>query len=165
MKTIMKNHAHEDEKNPHVDYAASPTRKLKSAKMKGTEASLEATCSSSPIARMKSFPPGSDGDCAHKHSQMKASNPNLFTRFPYRPSLMTLLRRVETRPADEVGHKSVGIDPALVYASFQQHWSPAVNLPVLSIVGACNTNISPPHFRRMNYEYGNVSVLASTRLC
>ncbi len=162
MMTIMKNHAHEDEKNPHVDYADGPTRKLKSAKMKGKEASLEATCSSSPIARMKRFPLGSDGDCAHMHSQMKASHPHLFTRFPYRPSLMTLLRRVETRPADEVGHKSVGNDPALVYASFQQHWSPAVNLPVLSIVGACNTNISPPHFRRLNYEYGNISVLAST---
>ncbi len=128
--------------------------------MKGTiEEDLNLSSTISPIARTNAGP---DHLCAHEHSFMKASNPVLFTRFPYRHSLMTLLRCVETRSADAVATKYSGRDPVLAYASFQSHWSPEVNLPVLTIVGACNTNIAPPFFRRLSFEYGQITIMASS---
>lgn len=156
INSIQKTHIHEDSKNPPLQ--SDVDQKLTPAKIKGNRCKLDFTSSSSPIARTT----GPDADCAHLHSSMKATPPVIFMRFPYRHSLMTLLRRVETHPVDMTGMSRNSMDPVVAYASFQSHWCPTINMPVLTIVGACNTNISPPIFRRRTYEYGSIMVMATT---
>jgi len=74
---------------------------------------------------------------------------------------MTLLRRVQTKPCDTAG-LNTNLDPPLVYAGYQNHWHPAINIPVLTIVGACNSNISRPFFSRFQYGYGHLEFHIST---
>ena len=99
--------------------------------------------------------------CTHDYSVMTTSHPNSFIRFPYRPAVMTLLRQVETYEVDIVATEH-GSDKPRVYASFQNHWSPNINVPVLSLVGACNTVLSPPTFRRRKFDWATVTIMAST---
>lgn len=100
-------------------------------------------------------------ECVHQGTSCPPSDPHVFVRLPYRPSIMTLLRRVHTRPCDTAG-LNTNLDPPLVYATFQNHWHPAINIPVLTVVGACNTNISRPFFSRFQFGYGHVEFHVST---
>jgi len=93
---------------------------------------------------------------------MKPAEPVTFIRFPYRPSVMTLLRQVKTTPTDSVASSYSNPDPPRVYASYQNNWNKTLDVPVLSIVGACNTNISPPIFRRDDFQFGTITVMATT---
>jgi len=156
----QKTHVYKDAKNPSSDWDDDEPR-LKSAKIKGKTPRLEYTTDVSPISSTA----GTIQQCAHTHSYMKASHPIMFIRFPYRPSLMTLLRQAIGQPIDSIGNSYTLQDPVKVYASFQNHWNPAVDLPVLTIVGACNTNISPPILTRKSYEYADITVMASTSMC
>lgn len=150
MQTDAKDmHAHVDEMNlPEFDYAQLST----------TIASKDCvkTQKTSPL-----FASDRSDKCTHDYSVMIASHANSFIRFPYRPAVMNLLRLVETYDVDSVATEP-GTDKPRVYASFQNHWSPNVNVPVLSIVGACNTVISPPTFRRRKFDWATVTVMAST---
>jgi hypothetical protein len=93
---------------------------------------------------------------------MKATHPIMFIRFPYQPSLMSYLREVKGEPIDTMGSSYCSGEASKVYASFQNHWNPAIDVPVLSIVGSCSTNLSPPILRRKKYEYVTITVMAST---
>lgn len=104
----------------------------------------------------------SDGLCTHEMSVMEPSHPNFFTRFPYRPAVMALLRQVQTFPVDIIAQDHQGSDAPRVYASFQNHWSPEINVPVLTLVGACNTVLSPPMIKRRYHDWVNINCLAST---
>jgi len=99
--------------------------------------------------------------CLHETSMMKASSPYVFLRYPYRPSLMTLLRRLETYPCVSMSKETQRSNP-LVYASIQQHWSPTVKCPVLTVVTTCDTSISQPFFHRPFVDYGRISFYFST---
>jgi len=115
------------------------------------------TCSVSPIA-----PDHRTLDkCLHETSMMKASSPHVFVRYPYRPSMMTLLRKLETYPCDPI-HKDPITRTPTVYASIQNHWSPAINCPVLTIVTACDTSVSQPFFHRLAVDFARVSFYFST---
>ena len=50
----------------------------------------------------------------------------------------------------------------MVYASFQNHWHPSINIPVLTIVGTCNTNVSRPFYTRFQFGYGHLEFHLST---
>jgi len=99
--------------------------------------------------------------CLHETSTMKASSPHAFLRFPYRPSLMTLLRRLETYPCDPVATETLRSNP-LIYASIQNHWHPKIACPVLTVVSTCDTSMSPPFFHRSFVDFGRVSFYFST---
>ena len=142
-------HAHVDELNlPEFDYAQLSKDNASKDCVK--------TQKTSPL-----FASDRSDKCTHDYSVMPASHPNSFIRFPYRPAVMNLLRLVETYDVDSVATEH-GTDKPRVYASFQNHWSPNVNVPVLSIVGACNTVISPPTFRRRKFDWANITVMASS---
>ena len=79
-------------------------------------------------------------ECNHHQSEMEISKPSTFLKFPYRPSVMTLLRRIRTTGADSVGSRA-DTHALTVYASFQQHWDPNLIFPVLTLVAACDTKI------------------------
>ena len=100
--------------------------------------------------------------CVHEATNCQVSLPNTFIRFPYKPSLMTLLRRVETKQCDAVGYRINTQDPPIVYAGFQNHWHVQVNHPVLTIVGTCNTNIDRPMFTRTQFAVGQLTFQIST---
>ncbi len=85
-------------------------------------------------------PKKTNPECHHHQSQMKKAEPLTFLRYPYRPSVMTLLRQVQTKPADIVGCV-VPKEQHTVYASYQQHWDHSVDYPVLTLVAACDTRI------------------------
>ena len=118
---------------------------------------LDEPCQSSPI-----FPETTSQHCPHQFSSMKLTEPNMFIRFPYRPSIMTLLRQVRTKPTDSVARAFLAVDPPQVYAGFQNHWNFVNDIPVLTILGACNTILSPPVITRRSFEYATVTVMAST---
>lgn len=101
-------------------------------------------------------------ECPHYHSNMKASEPRMFIRFPYKASLMTLLRKVETSPTDIAALQFSAADYPYVYAGFQNHWYPSNNVPVLSLVAACNTIIQPPIVTRQTFEEATVTFMVST---
>ena len=92
-------------------------------------------------------PKKTNPECHHHRSEMKKSDPATFLRYPYRPSVMTLLRQVQTRPADTVGC-IIPKEQHTVYASFQQHWEHCVDYPVLTLVAACDTRIHNFLFER-----------------
>ena len=159
-KSKTKKHAHVDSKNQAIEVNEKYQVTLRKAKTSGPNFSLLQTQMSNPMTSTVS----ADKECAHAHSNMRPTNAVYFARFPYRPSLMTLLRQVSTLDADIMATSYNSHDYPRVYASFQNHWNPIINMPVLSIVGACNTNISPPHFKRRCFEYGIVTVMATTSM-
>jgi hypothetical protein len=75
---------------------------------------------------------------------------------------MTLLRQVRTTPTDSVARAFFAFDPPQVYAGFQNHWNFVNDIPVLTILGACNTILSTPVITRRSFEYATVTVMAST---
>ena len=100
-------------------------------------------------------------ECIHEGTSSPAADPHVFIRLPYRQSVMTLLRKVCTKPCDTAGKQSIQ-DPPLVYATFQNHWHPSIDIPVLTIVGGCNTNISRPMYSRFQYGYAHLEFHVST---
>ena len=158
---VQKKHLHLDAKNPYTDWNDTDEPKLKSAKSKGKTPRMEHTTEVSPISSSL----GTNTMCPHRHSYMKASHPIMFIRFPYRPSLMSYLREVRGEPIDTMASTYTIGEMCKVYASFQNHWNPAIDIPVLSIVGTCGTNVSPPILTRKTFEYATVTVMASTSKC
>jgi hypothetical protein len=156
---LQKKHAHLDSKNPPTEWNENEEPKLQqSTRSRGKTPRLELTTDVSPIAPCL----GINIHCPHKHSYMKSSHPIMFIRFPYRPSLMTYLREVQGKPIDTMGSSYTSGEPTKVYAAFQNHWNPAVDIPVLSIVGTCTTTLSPPILTRKTYEYATITIMAST---
>ncbi len=86
----------------------------------------------------RTFPGTSN--CNHNLSSMMKSKSSTFIRYPYRPSILNLLRRINTAPTDSVG-AAINKTRIHVYASFQHHWDPALNFPVLTLVAACDTKL------------------------
>ena len=152
---LKKTHATGNAHNPALDWDdfALKAPKGKAMKMFLGECTLESPIMATPQKRT---------ECPHEHSSMVSSDPRLFTRFPYRASVMTLLRKVETKSTDSAANRWTGKDPVSVYAGFQNHWYPALNYPVLTVVGCCNTILQPPMVTRDQFEYANVTVFAST---
>ncbi len=94
--------------------------------------------------------------CNHNLSSMVKSKPSTFIRYPYRPSIMNLLRRINTAPTDSVG-AAVNKTKIHVYASFQHHWDPALNFPVLTLVAACDTKIHSLQHERHLFDTSKLS--------
>jgi len=92
---------------------------------------------------------------------MKVASPATFIKYPYRPSTMTLLRKLETLPCDPIATESQ-INPPTVYASIQNHWNPVVNCPVLTVATTCDTSMSQPFFHRAMFDFGRISLYFST---
>ncbi len=155
---LQKKHAHIDSKNPLTEWNDNDEPKLQPAKSRGKTPRLELTTEVSPIAPCL----GINTQCPHRHSYMKQSHPIMFIRFPYRPSLMTYLREVKGQPIDTMGSSYTSGEATKVYAAFQNHWNPAIDIPVLSIVGSCTTTLSPPILTRKTYEYATITIMAST---
>jgi len=99
--------------------------------------------------------------CLHETSVMKTSNPNAFIKYPYRPSMMTLLRSVQLTMNDPC-HSTMLCNMCVAYASLQNHWSPECNVPVLTVVTPCNTTISSPFFKRPTFDFGKLEFSFST---
>jgi len=99
--------------------------------------------------------------CLHETSVMTTSNPNAFIKYPYRPSMMTLLRSVHLTMNDPY-HYGLIPNMCAAYASLQNHWSPECNIPVLTVVTPCNTTISSPFFRRTAFDFGKLDFSFST---
>ncbi len=70
--------------------------------------------------------------CSHYLSDMTASAPQTFLRFPYRPFILTLLKQLQTTPSDSQAARRAS-KPPTVYAAFQQHWSPDLKFSVLLV--------------------------------
>ena len=152
---VKKTHAARSTQNPALEWEDVS---IKSPKKGATKMHLEEYNFASPILAT----PAKRTECPHEHSRMVGSDPRMFTRFPYRASLMTLLRRVETKPTDSAAYAWTAKDEPVVYAGYQNHWSPVLNVPVLTLVGTCNTILQPPMVTRDTHEYANVTVMAST---
>jgi len=99
--------------------------------------------------------------CLHETSVMKSSNPNAFIKYPYRPSMMTLLRSVHLTMNDPY-HYGLIPNMCTAYASLQNHWSPECNVPVLTVVTPCNTTMGSPFFRRTAFDFGRLDFSFST---
>jgi hypothetical protein len=157
-----KKHAQVNSCNPPIEWEGCDEVRLQPTKGKHFSRlmQLDEYVLSSPIASTSER----RTECPHFHSSMRSAEPNMFIKFPYRASLMTLLRHVSSVPSDTVASAHLSSDPPLIYAGFQNHWNTVIDTPVLSIVGACNTNISPPIVTRSTYEYANVKIMASTSL-
>lgn len=96
------------------------------------------------------FNPNSPIPCIHSSSYTQSYKPSTFISNPYRKTMLSLLCRVRTTPADNFSPTSPtsANDRVQVYACYQHHWNPKFNIPVLTIVAACNTNISQPIITR-----------------
>ena len=156
--SVQKKHIHRDANNPCTEWNETGEPKLKASKSRGKTPRLEHTTDVSPISSSL----GINTMCPHRHSYMKATHPIMFIRFPYRPSLMSYLREVKGEPVDTMASTYTMGEMCKVYASFQNHWNPAIDIPVLSIVGTCGTNVSPPILTRRTFEYATITVMAST---
>ena len=95
--------------------------------------------------------------CAHYHTAMRLFDPQAVIKYPYRPSLMNLLRRIRTTENDEVIRPLQRRDP-VVLASFQMHWCKRIDVPVLTVVGCCDTQVFQPSFRRTHYRHGTMTL-------
>ena len=165
MKTTMhqprtfKTHSHASAYNPTDTWSddepvlKGPRGKNASRLMQLEDSSLSCPIAAASIKR---------NECAHLHSMMRAAEPFMFLRFPYRSSLMTLLRRVATVSTDTMANM-YNCDPPLVYAGYQNHWNSDIGCPVLTIVGVCNSNIAPPIVTRNTYDYATVTCMASSK--
>ncbi len=89
--------------------------------------------------------------CSHTESFMTPSRPTTFIRYPYRPSFLTLLRRVQTTSTDSFAVRRAN-NPPTAYCSFQQHWDPSYDVPVLTMVAACDTKITNVTCTRATYQ-------------
>ena len=83
---------------------------------------------------------------------------------PYHSTMLTLLRQVTTLPCDLVS-------PALpassrhrlkLYACYQQHLNPKINMPILTLVAPCGTSIMPPTMRRNSPSSVDLEFTVST---
>ena len=94
--------------------------------------------------------------CSHYLSDMTASAPQTFLRFPYRPSILTLLKQLQTTPSDSQAARRAS-KPPTVYAAFQQHWNPEFNFPVLTLVASCDSRIHSVSYERSRWHEMSIS--------
>ncbi len=103
-------------------------------------------------------------DCPHSTSFMPPLFPQKIIDNPYHSTMLTLLRQITTLPCDLVS-------PALpassrhrlkIYACYQQHWNPKINMPILTLVAPCGTSIMPPTMRRKSPMSVDLEFTAST---
>lgn len=102
--------------------------------------------------------------CVHASSYSKLHKPNKFISNPYRQTMLSLLHRVRTEPTDNLSPTTpaAASDRLQVYACYQHHWSPKFNVPVLTIVACCNTNIATPQLTRTIPNKFEVSFMCTT---
>lgn len=98
--------------------------------------------------------------CSHYASTSTAYDPQRFIRYPYRPSILTLLRRVRTTPRDPIVKPSKRRIPN-VLASFQWNWDKQMPVPILTLAAGCDTAVHSPTFERTSFRYGIVTVEAT----
>ena len=129
--------------------------------------SSASTLSNKPIQRVadssqsrEQNPARKKTGCAHYESASRAYDPQMFIRYPYRPSIMQLLRRVRLTPRDPIVRLEKRVLPN-VYASFQMHWDRWNTTSVLTIVAGCDTAVHSPVFNRHLFKYGILTVEAT----
>jgi len=103
-------------------------------------------------------------DCIHQRSFMDPIMPNELFSNPYHPSMVTMLRAIKTTPNDLYSPtKPRNPRNAMkILASYQQHWDPKMNVPVLTIVAPCGTTLSQPFMVRNKPRKIDLSFTAST---
>lgn len=95
--------------------------------------------------------------CSHLDTNGVSHTPQKVIRFPYRPSVMTLLRRIRTTPRDMVSANPKQRLPN-VYASYQLHWDKFYDVPVLTVAAGCDTAVHSPVWTRTHYMYGTLDI-------
>ena len=98
-----------------------------------------------------------DPPCSHYGSVSRSFKPQKLIQFPYRPSVMTLLRRLHTTPRDAIVRPQKRALPN-VSGSFQMHWDRLIDVPILTVVGSCDTGVHSPTFERKSFSYGILTV-------
>ena len=102
--------------------------------------------------------------CSHYHTTSHyLSAEEVVSQKPRNP-LISILDKVSMCSTDHVrpGYgKSNYCEPS-VLGTFQEHWYPGYNCRVLTLVGTCNTTVSPPVFNRHKARKGRLFVTCST---
>lgn len=103
--------------------------------------------------------------CVHSTSSTKLYSPKRILRCPYRKTMLSLLRGVRTEPADSFATNKcpTAASRIQIYACYQQHWNPKFNIPVLTVLACCNSNISPPTLERSEPDKTTVKLFISTQ--
>ena len=101
--------------------------------------------------------------CIHTTSSTKSFHTKRFINCPYRKTMLSLLCRVRTDPADAFASSKSTVPSSRiqVYACYQPHWNPKFNIPVLTVVACCNTVITHPIMTRTEPSIFNVKFLCS----
>lgn len=89
------------------------------------------------------------------------SSPATFIRYPYRPSFLTLLRRLRTQNNDSYARGNP--NEPIVYASFQQHWDPSLEVPVLTLVSTCESKFHSTSCTRDHIKCINITSFVTGR--
>lgn len=103
--------------------------------------------------------------CLHSATTTKSYKPQRFINFPYRQTILSLLGKLRTDPADNfaIGHHTIPGDGPQVYACYQHHWNPKLNFPVLTLVACCNTTITNPIFSRTDPDQFELKFMTATQ--
>ena len=99
--------------------------------------------------------------CLHELSATKSVSPRRLLSSPYRKTMLSLLCRVRTEPADAyaAGGSTSRIQ---IYGCFQQHWNPKFNIPVLTLAACCDTVISQPLLERKDPDKVSLTFMCTT---
>ena len=103
-------------------------------------------------------------DCPHSSSFSIPISPDAIISNPFSGNMLTCLRQLKTEPCDMVS-PSLPANPRhrlKVYACYQQHWYPKINMPVLTLVAPCGVSISPPSFKRKFSARATLKFIASS---
>lgn len=102
--------------------------------------------------------------CIHHTTRTRAYNTRRILGRPYRKTMLSLLCGVRSKPVDDysAARSATATGRNQVYACYQQHWNPKLNIPVLTIVGCCNVNISQPIIKRTLPDRVLVTLIATT---
>ena len=100
--------------------------------------------------------------CPHQLTETPAFSADALHKYPYRPSVMTLLRKIQVSPTDYYCQEPYEFMPT-VYGSYQQHWSPEINVPVITFATVCDASIGNPRLSRCSYRKGEISLVAVSK--
>ena len=125
----------------------------------------DATDDDLPASCTISHNPREPIQCIHTITSTKPYHPKRILGSPYRKTMLSLLCRVRTEPTDAyaTNRVSAATGRIQVYACYQQHWNPEFNIPVLTIVVSCNTNVSQPILERCDPEKFSITIFCTSQ--
>jgi hypothetical protein len=103
-------------------------------------------------------------DCPHSASFSTPLSSEAIISNPFTSTMLACLRQVKTLPCDLVS-PAIPSNPRhrlKVYACYQQHWYPKINMPVLTLVAPCGITIGAPILRRESTLSASVTFMVSS---